>query len=160
MRGVIQILALSLGGSFLMNQSKQWLTEVNQLCSELGPDDGVDPRLLAKVYAEKRKTHKAGQLCKEALRTVSLVLAGELNDPLLQQLDVVEVSSDELGQFLIVTLVSSNVLESEELIIKERLGAIQGYLRSEIARSVKRKRAPALKFDVVYMQEEGNSHAY
>ncbi len=132
-----------------MKHQKQWLNEALHLCGEIGPEDGIDPRILARKYEKENETrhHKSMQLCKEAKRVLSLVLAGELADPLFQQLQVIDVITDEEAQFLIVTLDSSSpdhALDEAELI--SRLQQIQGYLRSVIAQSVKRKRVPTLKF--------------
>ncbi len=134
-----------------MKQQKQWLNEALNLCDEIDPEDGIDPRILARKYEKENETrhHKSMQLCKEAKRFLSLVLTGELADPLLQQLQVIDVATDEEGQFLIVTLNTTNpdlVLDEAETM--SRLQQIQGYFRSVIAQSVKRKRVPTLKFSL------------
>jgi len=144
-----------------MKQTNQWLNEAKQLCEELGPEDGMDPRILARSMMEKPKQHKAKQLCKEAKHSLSLVLAGELSDPVLQNLDVVDVTTDENGQFLLVTLshVASGLTLSD-MCIENKLQTIQGFLRAQIAQSVKRKRVPALKFRITRAPNEVNNHAY
>ncbi len=144
-----------------MKNSKQWLNEAKQLCDELGPEDGVDPRILARKQDTKPKSHKGQQLCKEAKHTLSLVLAGELSDPTLQNLEVVDVTTNEDGQFLYVSVshIDTGIAPDEHQILI-KLQAIQGYLRSAIAQSVKRKRVPAFKFKLVRAPKEVNSYAY
>ncbi len=143
-----------------MNKSKQWLNEVKLLCDDLAPEDGVDPRILARPLDTKTKSHKGQQLCKEAKHTLSLVLAGELSDPTLQNLEVVDVTTNEDGQFLyvLVSHIDTGIAPDENQILN-KLHAIQGYLRSAIAQSVKRKRVPALKFKLVRVPNEVNSDA-
>ena len=132
-----------------MKHQKQWPNEALNLCGEIGPEDGIDPRILTRKHEKDNETrrHKSMQLCKEARRVIPLVLIGELADPLLQQLQVVEVVTDGDGQFLNVTLglISPERVVDEAATI-DRLQRIEGFLRSEIARSVRRKRVPALKF--------------
>ena len=143
-----------------MKISTQWLNEAKKLCDEIGPEDGVDPRLLARAHHTKNKAHKTMQLCKEAKQTLSLVIAGELSDAALQNLEVAEVMPNADGQYLLVTLYRRDVdILSDERYVDERLLAIQGYLRAAIAQSVKRKRVPALKFKVVSAQQEANENA-
>ncbi len=144
-----------------MNQPKQWLNEAKKLCDEIGPEDGVDPRLLARSIEPKPRCHKVKQLCKEAKHTLSLVLAGELYDPLLKDMDIVEVTADENGQFLCVSMIHVDTgAEPDENLILNKLQAIQGYLRSTIAQSVKRKRVPTLKFKILRAPNEEFSNAY
>ncbi len=144
-----------------MNKSKQWLNEAKQLCDELAPEDGVDPRILARALNTNTKSHKGQQLCKEVKHTLSLVLAGELSDPTLQNLELVDVTTNEDCQFLFVSVshIDTGIAPDEHQILN-KLQAIQGFLRSAIAQSVKRKRVPALKFKLVRAPNEVNSDAY
>jgi ribosome-binding factor A len=144
-----------------MKRSKRWLVKARQLCDELDRDDGIDPRILARKHISKSRDHKSAQLSKEAKRTLSLALAGELSDARLQDLEVIDVTTGLDDQFLVVTVTPTNSasnLDSNQLL--KRLKKIQGYLRSTIAQSVKRKRVPALKFEVLHAPIEGNRNAY
>jgi hypothetical protein len=128
-----------------MNQSRSWLGRAKNLCAEFGPEDGIDPRQLSKRYLTDKPSHKANQLCKVAQRVLSLVL-GEFNDPLLQSLSVVEVTSLSQGSSLLVTLSYPGVgLPEQEHLIMQSLHAVEGALRAAVARSVKRRRIAALK---------------
>ncbi len=144
-----------------MKESRHWLNEARQLCDELCHEDGLDPRILARSFETKTKTHKNQQLCKKAQHALSLVLAGNVGDPVLQNLEVTEVRSDEHRQFLIVSVRHLDLgLAADEHKTLDKLQAIQGYLRSSIARSVKRKRVPALKFKMLRILNEVNGYAY
>ena len=133
-----------------MKQSEDWLNEARQLCGDIGPDDGIDPRLIARATDRKTKSHKSRQLGKEAKHTLSMVFAGELGDPIFQQLEVIDVAATDDGQFLIVSLAGmGKSTEATEAQILEKCQAVQGFLRAAIAWSVKRKRVPTFKFKLV-----------
>jgi ribosome-binding factor A len=144
-----------------MKQSTNWHKEIGNLCAELGPDDGIDPRIIARAMDRKPRGHKSEQLSKQALHTLSMVFAGELTDPVFEELEILDVTGSDDGQFLTVTFSVSNpeLLPAESLIL-EKCKSIQGYLRSTIARSVQRKRIPALKFKIVLVENKENSYAY
>jgi ribosome-binding factor A len=144
-----------------VKKSKNWLNEATKLCDELDHEDGVDPRVLARKYKETATNHKNQQLCKEAQHTLSLVLNGELRDPVFDNLEIVDVSTNKDGQFLLVSINHINTgTPPDEKQILNRLQAIQGYIRSAIAQSVNRKRVPSLKFKLLQAPNEENSDAY
>lgn len=139
-----------------MKISNKWLREAETLCAELGPDDGIDPCTLLRGRSRKHKQHKTLQLCKKAKRVISLVLAGEMNDPLLQALQVIEVHAESDDQFLRIEVGHSDPLDtSSEGQVLSALQQAQGYLRSVVAQSVKRKRISALRFTVAEIPERG-----
>lgn len=143
-----------------MEKSKQWLSAAKQLCNELGPEDGIDPRYLARQKQGKSRNHKGKQLCKEAKRTLALVLAGEVSDPLLQNLAVDDVVTNDQGEFLWITLkATGNATATKINEIEMRLQSLQGFLRAAVAQSVRRKRVPALKFRVMTATEEVSNYA-
>jgi ribosome-binding factor A len=143
-----------------MKRSKKWLYEANQLCAELGSEDGIDPRILARKYDSKPSDHKVQQLSKKAKQILSLVLTGELGDPIFQNLDVIAVNASEDGQFLVVTVRHMDSdLALDRRYILNKLQAIQGYLRSVIAQAVKRKHVPTLKFQLMVASDEVSSYA-
>lgn len=138
-----------------MKYSKRWLEGAASLCDEIGAEDGVDPRRLSRVSEGERKRYKSRQLCKAAKQTLSLVMGGALSDPILQGLEVDEVTSSEDGQSLVIAIRCDEVgCTVRGGSILERLYAVQGFLRAEIARSVKRKRVPALRFKAVPASNE------
>lgn len=130
------------------------LNEAAKLCAELGPEDGVDPRYLHKEYRYKKDHQKSSRLCSEVARVLSMVLTGDMSNPLLQTLQVIDVTSESDGQFLCVTVghyEADFVLDDLQLISELKL--VQGYLRSAITQRVNRKRVPALKFRYVGIME-------
>lgn len=133
-----------------MNQSKDWLNKASKICGEIGPEDGVDPRLVARAMDRKSRNHKSKQLGKEARHCLSMIFAGELGDPVFQDLEVIDVAATDDGQFLIVSLVRLDTSdEMDDAQVVEKCQAVQGYLRAAIASSVNRKRVPVLKFELL-----------
>lgn len=91
---------------------------------------------------------------------LSLTL-GEMHSSALEALDIVEVIAEGNGEFLRIIVATNDLTnESDELKIINALQQAEGYLRSIIAQSVKRKRIPALRFSVVNAAEEGTKNAY
>jgi len=143
-----------------MKKTKKWHSDVMQLCAEVGPEDGVDPRLIARSLASKPKNYKNHQLCKQAKQTLNSGLSAELRDETLHNLEVLDVTINDDRQFLTVFLSqsSSTRLVDKPLIIN-KLHAIKGYLHSEITQTVKRKRVPSLKFVWVAAINQGDDDA-
>jgi hypothetical protein len=144
----------------MMNQSRCWFDRARQLCDEIGPEDGVDPRLLPTLHLSEKQSHKGKQLCKVAQRVLSLKM-GEFSDPQLQLLSVLKVTSLHAGRSLLVVLsYEDSGLPEQELLIQQSLHAVEGSLRTAIAQSVKRKRIAALKFELQCVTGEEGRDAY
>jgi ribosome-binding factor A len=143
-----------------MKQSKRWLKGAGSLCEEIGAEDGIAPRFLHRSSTMEKSGYKNRQLCKTARHTLSLVLGGEFSDPMLQSLSVVDVASNDEGASLLVSLgyIDDGSARHAAQIL-ESLHAVQGVLRSALARSVNRKRVPALRFKLVRADSEESSHA-
>ena len=143
-----------------MNLTKRWRQNALSLCEEIGPEDGIDSRRLSRTFVMEKEGHKSRQLCKAAQRTLSLLMGGEFSDPLLQCLTVADVTSDEAGASLLISFVlrSAGSPAPEDRIL-EKLYTVQGSLRAAIARSVNRKRVPALRFKLSRLESEVISHA-
>jgi ribosome-binding factor A len=90
---------------------------------------------------------KIRQLCRQAHQRLDLVLAGELHDPNLDGLWVVDVQPEPGGAALLVTVAAPDGAELEP--IRASLDAIRGRLRSEVAAAITRKRTPHLRFAVI-----------
>jgi len=85
---------------------------------------------------------------------ISLVLAGEMGNPVLQNLQVQNVSLESGGQFLNISVAHYDTgLEVDSHGVISELKRIQGYLRSAITQRINRKRVPALKFTYVGIKQ-------
>ena len=116
--------------------------------SDVRPDDGLDPRFDRRAGrpAGKRKTL---QLCREARRTLSAVLAGECDDDVLRELTVLSVvPAPNAGRLLVTVALPPSAGAPAEEVLRRLLG-VSGRLRSEVAAAVSRRKTPELAFRVV-----------
>ena len=131
-----------------MTSRKQWLKNVDSLCAEVRPDDGIDPRACQPV---RDKSHrKTYQVCKQAERTLNLRLAGNTVEPLLRELSVcaVEPYPDSSHLLVIVEPMTTTVSLNKNDVL-QALQRANGYLRSALATTINRKRVPQLTFQFV-----------
>jgi ribosome-binding factor A len=118
-------------------------------CSQVGEDDGRDPRY-DRAPSARVPNRKALQLCAQVADTLALVLAGECGDDLLRELRVESVRPAPTSAQLLVTLSAEGL---GERVSRERalaaLERVRARLRSETAAAIHRRRAPQLLFCVV-----------
>ncbi len=86
------------------------------------------------------------QLCREVHRVLAQILPGGVADPVLDSLSVEDVVPAPDGSRLAVRVHIG--VGADPALVLERLGRLKGYLRSEIAAAVQRKRTPDLAFEV------------
>jgi len=116
---------------------------LRSLCADLSPEDGVDPRLLARG-GDTDDRRKTWQLCSQVHDSLRLIL-GEAADERLHSLEVREVLPAPNAAQLLVLLVPLDSLSTEERAQTEAaLHAAAGWIRSEVTRDITRKRAPRL----------------
>lgn len=94
-----------------------------------------------------RADRKLAQLCRQVHERIDLVLAGELSDPHLDGLWVLEVNPEPGSSALLVTLIAPDDADLRE--IDRSLDSVRGLLRSEVAAAINRKRTPHLRLLVV-----------
>ncbi|MGZ8160035.1 MAG: hypothetical protein ACXWT4_14655 [Methylobacter sp.] len=129
-----------------MKNQTSWASSAADLCVEFGEEDGIDPRYLVKESRSKG-SHKTLQLCKEASRIITLVLAGETRHPLLCDLHVLSVTPEHEGQSLCVTVAHYGCyLQVSDDEILAALKRVQGLLRCSLAHALNRKHTPVLRF--------------
>ena len=90
---------------------------------------------------------KQDQLCRQVEERLGLVFAGDIDDPLLQELYVAGVEPEPGGVNLVVRLALPRP-EISAVAVLQRLTALRTFLRAEIAAAIHRKRAPGLLFRV------------
>jgi ribosome-binding factor A len=137
-----------------MNSKIRSTNNLELLCAEVGPEDGIDPRKFFRRKSNRKFNRKVLQLCKQIQLTLNMTLAGEFEDKLLQNLEIIGVEPVPDSSHLLVILTPSNA--SEVFKIKEVMLSLQkvsGLLRSEAARSINRKRVPELSFRLLSPQE-------
>ena len=128
------------------------------VCGELGPGDGVDPRDEGRDRrSPDRANRKTLQLCHQVAETLGLVLAGECSDQTLQSLRILAVRPAPDASQLAVMVCSDGLEPGEDVSsILQRLERVAGRLRTEVAASISRKRVPRLLFYVVPAANDGN----
>jgi ribosome-binding factor A len=119
------------------------------LAADRGPEDGIDPRLLPRQHAGKVTNRKALQVCREVERTLGLLLAGVCADDVLRELLVQSVVPAPDSTRLLVTLAFSGTPTTTVGEVLARLQEAHGFLRSEVAAALHRRKAPELTFQVV-----------
>jgi ribosome-binding factor A len=87
---------------------------------------------------------KALQLCRQVAEALHWILGSECGDEALQALRVVSVEPAPSAARLLVTVQA----EADARAVLDRLAKAGGLLRSEVAASIHRRRAPELVFAV------------
>ncbi len=129
-----------------MPSSKRKADDVRALCARIHPDDGVDPREDKRrdVDRIKKPDRKLQQLCKQVENALQLVLP---NVQLLGDVRVLSVMpAPNAGRLRVLVVVSDT---SDHRQVAARLERCSGYLRSEMAQVVSRRRVPELVFSIV-----------
>lgn len=120
------------------------------LVAEVRPDDGIDPRELARPERPRKGQRKARQLCAQVAETLSLVLGGECADELLQSIQILSVDpAPDASQLVVTVRTDLPAQQANPAEVLEHLNKVMGRLRSEVAGAITRKRAPKLVFRVV-----------
>jgi ribosome-binding factor A len=122
--------------------------QMRQVAGELGPGDGIDPRLASAGSGRPRGGRKTAQLCRQVADALALILA-EQPDEVLQGLYVAAVDPAPDESNLLVTLAPGPGAATRDAgAILERLHQAAGLLRTEVASSITRRKAPGLSYRV------------
>lgn len=120
-------------------------------CEAFDEHDGIDPRDDARQGRSDRwQGRKCLQLCRQIAETLDLVLSGECDDEVLQNLQVVSVVPAPNASRLLVTVVcdvADGPTDSQAVL--ERLERQSARLRCEVAGAIHRRRTPTLAFQVL-----------
>jgi ribosome-binding factor A len=130
-----------------MNAKEPSRKDLLSACCEVGPEDGVDPRLDHRPVRERVKNRKALQLCAQVAETLNLVLAGECGDDVLRELTVVSVvPAPDSSRMLVTLAVPADGADEQD--VRAHLERAAGKMRGEVAGAIHRKRVPLLTFQV------------
>ena len=119
---------------------------MRSLCAEVHPEDGIDPRVLAKGYQQRKPARKTRQLCSQVADTLGDVLAGQGGDDVLRSLFVVSVVPAPDASRLLVTVAAQPGEGLDPVQVVEHLERASARLRCEVAAAITRKRSPALVY--------------
>jgi ribosome-binding factor A len=130
-----------------MKHKKPSPAELRLSCEQVRPGDGDDPRFDFRSTSNVRVTRKSLQLCHEVARVLGQVLTWETGDDVLAGLVVESVlPAPSTARLHVVMSAPLDVAAADVL---AALHARAGRLRTEVAASVRRRRAPELVFQVV-----------
>jgi ribosome-binding factor A len=116
--------------------------------AEVGPGDGLDPRLDRRGQDGRELGRKTLQLCGQVARTLMGVLPCSAEE-VLRDLEVIGVTPAGSGRLLVTLgrLPSAPAVASAVLL--DHLARAHGWLRNEVSAAVHRRKAPDLIFRVV-----------
>lgn len=101
-----------------------------------------------------RFDNKVSQLCEQIADAIGYALLCECDDPLLSQLVVAAVEpAPSVRRVRVVVYPSIWGDEFDPDAVNRRLDRARGFLRSEVASSIHRKRTPELQFQLVHPDE-------
>lgn len=121
--------------------------DLSALCGQLRDDDNIDPR---RYFREKisKKNRKALQVSRQVFETLAYVLSSA-PDETLQQLTVVAVTPAPDSSRMLVSIRRGDEDGSlADADVIESLNQCTGWLRSEIAAAITRKRVPTLIYQI------------
>jgi ribosome-binding factor A len=149
-----------------MSRRKSSRRQLESLCADVHPDDGLDAKeffsqRVSSTQEQKRAfPRKTLQLCSQVADTLNLVLSGDCADECLQCLQVVAVTpAPNASQLLVVVCPSSAGAAPDPVTVFERLAGANGRLRSEVAAAIVRRRVPRLIFQYVGCDPGGATEA-
>lgn len=118
--------------------SKELRAQMRALCAELGPDDGLTSHEIEKQSRTPSPTHR--RLGGQIARALRLAL-GTARDPVLLDVWIVDCLPDpDASRF------RAFVDYDGDANVLAHLDAARGWLRTEVAHAIHRKRAPDLSF--------------
>ena len=118
------------------------LARLSAHCDEFHDDDGVDPREYFRPQRKPSKyDRKTRQLCQQVQQTLDQIFGGELRDELLDSLRVLSVSNTASSTLLVTVVADLPSEQFDRTRMESRLSELAGWLRSEVARAITRKRA-------------------
>lgn len=130
-----------------MTRHKPVRDSLSTFRAEADADDGADPREFFKKEGSNRKSgRKSEQLCAQIADTLQQ-LFGECGDEVLQSLCLIDVApAPDASQLLVVLGPAVGGAPFGEAKVRAALDRASGWLRSEIAAAITRKRTPRLVF--------------
>ena len=132
-----------------MAKARRSNDRLSELCGEVGPEDGSDPRDFHSRVESKPNNRKALQLCQQVQRILYWAIGTECQDPVVRSLEVLSVEPAPNAARMLVTLglPADERVTPEE--VGERLGRVAGLLRAEVAEGITRRKTPDLQYRVV-----------
>ncbi|MEM7316890.1 MAG: ribosome-binding factor A [Planctomycetota bacterium] len=139
-----------------MNLSKKTREEMLRYCANIDNDaDGKNPRDDKSIHSyEKRDPaiYRQQRLCRQIAETLSLALS-DAPDPLVAAAQLLMVKPRKGAKSVTVRVATTDADIAQ---LREALQASEGWLRSEVAAAISRKRVPRLVFEISQMELESD----
>ncbi|MCI0357880.1 MAG: ribosome-binding factor A [Planctomycetaceae bacterium] len=134
-----------------MTRKKRMTDLLSQYRGAIDADDGADPREFFKQEGFADRTgRKSHQLCAQVADTLSQIFGGECGDDVLQSLTVIDVApAPDASQLLVQLGPITPEIQLTTAEVSAALDRAAGWLRTEVAAAITRKRAPRLVFRFV-----------
>jgi len=138
-----------------MTTRKRSEDALRALCAHVHEDDGVDPRHDKDEDRKKADPRKDRQLCKQVLRALNDALQAEARSSMLRELTVVRVEpAPDIARLRVEIEASPEGAAVGARQLMEQLDRSRGFLRTQVAGAISRKRVPTLVFVIVPAREE------
>lgn len=144
-----------------MTISKKIREQMLKLCGSICADDGQDPRDFHETRIDSRKNdeYRHQRLCQQVARTLALVLPESVEEP-IRHLKIDSVVRGRNTSVLRVKVVMPKWADHDQQIsLLESLKSQEGWLRSEVAAAITRKRVPRLAFEFTMSEINGGDVA-
>ncbi len=116
-------------------------------CDELGPEDGVDPRILFRRESREKRGYKDHQLCKQVFRTINYWLSEHPSQGWAAEMYVSAVTpGPDAGRLQVAVAFGRSLTLDEAEAAVAQLRKHGATLRWEVAQAIVRKRVPELAF--------------
>lgn len=134
-----------------MTRQKRMTDNLSLYRAAIDADDGADPREFFKREGFADRTgRKSHQLCAQVFDTLSQLIGGESADEVLQSLTVLDVApAPDSSQLLVQVGPLTRDVKLTAAEVTAALDRAAGWLRTEVAAAITRKRAPRLVFRYV-----------
>ena len=131
-----------------MKISKKIKAQMLKLCGSICADDGRDPKEFHETSVDRKNDqHRHQRLCQQVARTLALVLPESVSEP-LRELRIDRVVEGRNRSVLTVKIeVPEEVGYDQRNELLKLLRLQEGWLRSEVAAAITRKRVPRFAFE-------------
>ena len=132
-----------------MKISKKLREQMLKLCGSICADDGQDPREFHETKIDRKKDdeYRHQRLCQQVARTLALVLPESGAEP-IHDLKIDSVVRGRNTSVLRVKIALPKWVDHDQQTeLLELLKSQEGWLRSEVAAAITRKRVPRLAFE-------------
>ncbi|MEM1165867.1 MAG: ribosome-binding factor A [Planctomycetota bacterium] len=128
-------------------------TEALSLCADLHPDDGPPTRRRKESHDDRSDERKTMQLCAQVRRSLHDMISAR-SSSLLDELMVEAVEPNPNASRLRVVISVPPSCAHPIPSLHQRLTAMAGLMRAEIASQINRKRVPLLTFELIPREED------